>query len=564
MAGRSSPRPRTARTPSTQALAAQPDVAVLDFPLPLMNGIEATRQIRRAAAEDRGPDLHHARQRATGRELLQAGARGYLLKSDAKDYLVRPPSRLLAATSRSSPRRSPRPCSMPTWQGRRSSSGDPDAAGARDRAAHRRGPEQQGGRAPPRHQHQDRRDASGRRHAQAQRHLDGRPRPLRHSQQARGGLERSSVALPQRRANILPHGLMPLGQSSTVPAIAGRAPPVRAAPARSDGVGDRSMVSWAGSRFGRARKAGFAVAAVAATLSACASVHGVLVPVAGTVPGASLVEMLVATTRERAGDPGEMFSGARGARRKFAEITVSIPPASVREVGEVQWPKSLPGNPATDFVTERPTWSTGPRPLTWFRQQLAKKPAAAGPRLHSRLQQPLRGRRLPLRADRARFRRATWCRSCSPGPRAAACSPTATTARAPTIRAMRWRRCCSVHRPRAGGRRDFRPRPFDGQLARPSRPLRQMAIRNGRIAPKIRNVMLAAPDVDVDSPAQQIGGPGPEPRTSPFSSRRTIARSPSRAGSGAAPPGSAPSIPSRSRTGPRSTWRRSTSSTSPS
>ncbi|OYZ72696.1 MAG: esterase, partial [Rhizobiales bacterium 24-66-13] len=28
--------------------------------------------------------------------------------------------------------------------------------------------------------------------------------------------------------------------------------------------------------------------------------------------------------------------------------------------------------------------------------------------------------------------------------------------------------------------------------------LRQMAIRNGRIAPKIRNVMLAAPDVDVD------------------------------------------------------------------
>ncbi len=28
--------------------------------------------------------------------------------------------------------------------------------------------------------------------------------------------------------------------------------------------------------------------------------------------------------------------------------------------------------------------------------------------------------------------------------------------------------------------------------------LRQMAIRDGRVAPKIRNVLLAAPDVDVD------------------------------------------------------------------
>lgn len=35
--------------------------------------------------------------------------------------------------------------------------------------------------------------------------------------------------------------------------------------------------------------------------------------------------------------------------------------------------------------------------------------------------------------------------------------------------------------------------------------LRQMAIRNGRIPPKIANVMLAAPDVDVDVFQSQIG-----------------------------------------------------------
>ena len=34
--------------------------------------------------------------------------------------------------------------------------------------------------------------------------------------------------------------------------------------------------------------------------------------------------------------------------------------------------------------------------------------------------------------------------------------------------------------------------------------LRQMAIRDGKIAPKIRNVILAAPDVDFDVAREQI------------------------------------------------------------
>jgi len=75
------------------------------------------------------------------------------------------------------------------------------------------------------------------------------------------------------------------------------------------------------------------------------------VPVAQTAPGASSVDMLVATTRRAAANPGELYSGERGDGLSFANIVVSVPPDRTREVGEIQWPKTSPGNPATDFVT---------------------------------------------------------------------------------------------------------------------------------------------------------------------------------------------------------------------
>ena len=46
-----------------QAVATRPDVAVLDYGLPLVNGIEVTRQIRSRVLGDRSPDFHHARYR---------------------------------------------------------------------------------------------------------------------------------------------------------------------------------------------------------------------------------------------------------------------------------------------------------------------------------------------------------------------------------------------------------------------------------------------------------------------------------------------------------------------
>ncbi|MDE5464739.1 MULTISPECIES: alpha/beta hydrolase [unclassified Bradyrhizobium] len=88
-------------------------------------------------------------------------------------------------------------------------------------------------------------------------------------------------------------------------------------------------------------------------LAACAGrpSQGVMIPTA-TVAGTSIVPIFVATTRQRsATDPGEMFSGERAAAVSYAAVTVSIPPDASRKIGEVQWPTTLPGDPRTNFMT---------------------------------------------------------------------------------------------------------------------------------------------------------------------------------------------------------------------
>src|SRR5271166_167013 len=93
------------------------------------------------------------------------------------------------------------------------------------------------------------------------------------------------------------------------------------------------------------------VLVVAFALASCASApENLFVPVSATAPGASSVDMLVATTRRAAANPGALYSGERGDGLSFANVVVSIPPERARQAGEIQWPKSSPGNPATDFV----------------------------------------------------------------------------------------------------------------------------------------------------------------------------------------------------------------------
>ena len=72
----------------SKALQTQPDVAILDYSLPLINGVDATRQIRaRLPKTEVLIFTMHDSEFLIG-EMLAAGARGYLLKSDANAALL--------------------------------------------------------------------------------------------------------------------------------------------------------------------------------------------------------------------------------------------------------------------------------------------------------------------------------------------------------------------------------------------------------------------------------------------------------------------------------------------
>lgn len=66
----------------------KPDVAVIDVTMPELNGIEATRRIVKACPKTRVLALSMHKDGVYVREILRAGARGYLLKdSSQQDFL---------------------------------------------------------------------------------------------------------------------------------------------------------------------------------------------------------------------------------------------------------------------------------------------------------------------------------------------------------------------------------------------------------------------------------------------------------------------------------------------
>ena len=71
-----------------KTIETKPDVAIIDYSLPAMNGAEVTREIcsRTPGVEVLIFTMHD--REALIRQVLAAGARGYLLKSDAKRNLV--------------------------------------------------------------------------------------------------------------------------------------------------------------------------------------------------------------------------------------------------------------------------------------------------------------------------------------------------------------------------------------------------------------------------------------------------------------------------------------------
>lgn len=78
----------TGREAVSQATQLRPDVVILDVCMPELNGIEATRQIRRASPRSEVLILSVHESNYLVREVIEAGARGYLLKSDSDQELV--------------------------------------------------------------------------------------------------------------------------------------------------------------------------------------------------------------------------------------------------------------------------------------------------------------------------------------------------------------------------------------------------------------------------------------------------------------------------------------------
>ncbi len=269
------------------------------------------------------------------------------------------------------------------------------------------------------------------------------------------------------------------------------------------------MLKMARSSFWRAG----AAAALALAMAGCgAQTVGVLVPQASS-PEAHAVEMLVATTRmEENREPGVIFNGERARGVRFADIAVSIPPDEVRAIGDVQWPQRLPADPKREFATLRADVLDLKNALTRFNLRVKRAP-------DRRVLVFVHG--YNTRFEEAVYRFAQIIHD----------------SKAPAVPVLftwpsRGRLLAyGYDRESAGYSRDALENLLQalvddknvGEIAvlahsmgnwTTLEALRQMAIRRGKLPAKIKDVMLAAPDVDVDVFRRQIAEIGIAP--SPF------------------------------------------------
>ena len=95
-------------------------------------------------------------------------------------------------------------------------------------------------------------------------------------------------------------------------------------------------------------------------------------PLPAPAPDANHLDILVATTRAASPDRGVLFSGERG-EASFASFVISIPPDDRRQIGRVQWPRTLPPDPNTEFATlEINRLSGSPQIESWLRRRAGK------------------------------------------------------------------------------------------------------------------------------------------------------------------------------------------------
>src|SRR5271163_2219737 len=268
-----------------------------------------------------------------------------------------------------------------------------------------------------------------------------------------------------------------------------------------------------------ARRRGAGVVCViglAAIAASCSSrPYGSLI-VGSTAPNANQVDLLVATTRAPVVEPpGVMFGGSRGRGLDFADIVVSIPPDGARQPGEVQLASSPPRDPERDFVILRAD-----------RMDLAQAKANFDARIR---RTPGRRVLIFVHGFNTRFEEAVY--------RFAQIVHDARVNVAPVL--FTWPSGGRVtdyvyDRDSAVYSRDALETVLQALVKDPSvdwisilahsmgnylaiESLRQMSIRDHGLSPKIRDVMMASPDIDVDVFRRQIAEIDAGPRPAEFS-----------------------------------------------
>lgn len=248
---------------------------------------------------------------------------------------------------------------------------------------------------------------------------------------------------------------------------------------------------WRGTR---AALAGLLIATI--MLAGCGGRPVGVMQAAGTVPpGTSKVDLLVATTRAADDNPAVLFSGERGTGLAVNAVDVSIPPEANRKVGQVQWPKRLPADPLRDFVTVSVDPLEGERAgESWLKSHMPKSRRVL----------------VFVHGFNNRYEDAVY--------RFAQIVHDSRADVAPVV--FTWPSRASIFdynydKESTNYSRDALEELLTRTAANPAvgdvtvmahsmgtwltvEALRQMAIRNGKVASKINNVILASPDLDVD------------------------------------------------------------------
>jgi len=122
---------------------------------------------------------------------------------------------------------------------------------------------------------------------------------------------------------------------------------------------------------GRGR--GAALLGLLLVLTACGHSPDIFRPMEVSDPNVGKVDMLVATTRERSKNEALRYSGERGEDIRLDNIVVSIPPADRRQPGEIQWPRGTRPDPQTAFVVSKANEMTEDGAMDWFKRTSGSK-----------------------------------------------------------------------------------------------------------------------------------------------------------------------------------------------